>query len=769
MPKRRHKEGNGSVSSSGESEAWPHPQESSRPPLTSQTASNVEEEGLLTERNPLDLEAPMMTSEIIQPETISSTNRNYSFYWKNQFEIPNFEGFNESLHISSEEDNPITPGQRPREVNTNNSTSMQPTVVLVQPVDDPTNKSFLSNEIKLAKALAASNFGNWSIDKINKNLGRNLLVVTMERHYDNPSELLKITEIGPWKVKYRLPASQSTSVGVIGPFNKDTSNEDLTEALKDAGFNGAGAERIFRARKKSKHQCLKSAPHCVVCTGSHTSNECNKTTGRNCCNCGGNHTANYGECPKMKQAKEVEKTPQIQKLSYRDAVKQVLKQTATPTSQPQSVLPANTILSRHQPDSGNLQILKTSKTKTVGTQTIDELQTPAQKHVTINQLLDLLIRIFTAASQKDVQMDTSEMPTVAVTTEEDMGSDHYPVVTSIGVAPSTAGFRKRPTWKFGNETWKNWTAALQQPELQGMDDLQREFTNFTMGGQQLEFTKQFKYLGGILDSPQLRWHHQVEYLKQSCAPLLNLLQSISHRHCSAARKVLICLYKTLIRSRLDYAAPLYGTAVLSNLLQLNSIQNHCLRIAAGCRKTSPAASLEFIPGHKGIPGNEAADEAAKNAHLLRYCTLTPSSYEEIKNLTNTAFKAKWKTEWLRSIQLTGKGRHLLKIRDNTGQWPWSAHRARHIETALARLRVGHTLHRAPVSPLSFQHCILVMKAESVWKRDVGSGFLDMDYLIQAGRFLRNGVHLSQERETKLSQIFIRWIRATHLLMVGRMD
>ncbi|KAF2361056.1 hypothetical protein FHG87_008191 [Trinorchestia longiramus] len=171
MPKRRHKEGNGFVSSSGEeAEAWPPLQESSRPPSTSQTASNVEKDCLQTERNPLNLEAPTMTSEIIQSETISSTNRNYSFYWKNQFEIPNFEGFNESLHISSEKDNPITPGQRPREVNTNNSTSMQPTVVLVPPVDDPTNKSFLSNEIKLAKALAASTFGNWGIGKITKNL-----------------------------------------------------------------------------------------------------------------------------------------------------------------------------------------------------------------------------------------------------------------------------------------------------------------------------------------------------------------------------------------------------------------------------------------------------------------------------------------------------------------------------------------------------------------------------------------------------------------------
>ncbi|KAF2364291.1 Reverse transcriptase domain [Trinorchestia longiramus] len=66
--------------------------------------------------------------------------------------------------------------------------------------------------------------------------------------------------------------------------------------------------------------------------------------------------------------------------------------------------------------------------------------------------------------------------------------------------------------------------------------------------------------------------------------------------------------------------------------------------------------------NKGIPGNEAADEAAKNAHLLRYCTLKPSSYEEIKNLTKTAFKTKWKTEWLRSIQLTGKGENRLHPR-----------------------------------------------------------------------------------------------------------
>ncbi|KAF2357147.1 hypothetical protein FHG87_012095 [Trinorchestia longiramus] len=61
------------------------------------------------------------------------------------------------------------------------------------------------------------------------------------------------------------------------------------------------------------------------------------------------------------------------------------------------------------------------------------------------------------------------------------------------------------------------------------------------------------------------------------------------------------------------------------------------------------------------------------------------------------------------------------------------------------------------------------RKESVWKHEIGSSFLDMDSLIQAGCFLRDGVPLSQEGEKKLSQRFIRSIKATHLLMEGRID
>ncbi|KAF2352107.1 Reverse transcriptase domain [Trinorchestia longiramus] len=65
----------------------------------------------------------------------------------------------------------------------------------------------------------------------------------------------------------------------------------------------------------------------------------------------------------------------------------------------------------------------------------------------------------------------------------------------------------------------------------------------SVGGQQLEFIQQFKYLGVMLDSPQ---HYQLEYLKQSCAPLLNLLQSILHRIGGLTVNYYLISTKTLI-------------------------------------------------------------------------------------------------------------------------------------------------------------------------------------------------------------------------------
>ena len=59
----------------------------------------------------------------------------------------------------------------------------------------------------------------------------------------------------------------------------------------------------------------------------------------------------------------------------------------------------------------------------------------------------------------------------------------------------------------------------------------------------------------------------------------------------ADKKVLLRLYRSLIRSKLDYGCVVYGSARKSYLSKLDTIHNQGLRLALGAFKTSPINSL----------------------------------------------------------------------------------------------------------------------------------------------------------------------------------
>ena len=59
----------------------------------------------------------------------------------------------------------------------------------------------------------------------------------------------------------------------------------------------------------------------------------------------------------------------------------------------------------------------------------------------------------------------------------------------------------------------------------------------------------------------------------------------------ADRKVLLRLYRSLVRSKLDYGCVVYGSARQSYLRKLDSIHNQGLRLALGAFRTSPVNSL----------------------------------------------------------------------------------------------------------------------------------------------------------------------------------
>ncbi|KAF2348578.1 Endonuclease/exonuclease/phosphatase [Trinorchestia longiramus] len=379
----------------------------------------------------------------------------------------------------------------------------------------------------------------------------------MKKHYEDVSPFLSVLEIGAWKVKCRLPANQITSVGAIGPFGKDTSSEELTEALIDAGFGGVTVERIYKGKDKmviaffkvvfntttlpqfvrigyqqyrvstyigKPWQCFRCqrfghnavncrvAPRCVVCSGAHNSRECPSPSTSSYCNCSGNHIANYGGCPKIRQAREVEKIRQIQKLSYRDAARQVLHAGGTSLVQPYSDQTLNismvtqsgdlnqdllTILPYMYRDRAVDQLLPTHVI--VGDfNAHNPLWEPAKSPNTTERNLEQILHnnpslalltppslptYFNAYQNSFSTLDLTFLsavlqPITSISTEQDLGSDHYPILTCIGVEPSSVRYKSRPSWRFDSGEWADWSAALQQPEMPEILEVEQGFDEF---------------------------------------------------------------------------------------------------------------------------------------------------------------------------------------------------------------------------------------------------------------------------------------------------
>ena len=72
---------------------------------------------------------------------------------------------------------------------------------------------------------------------------------------------------------------------------------------------------------------------------------------------------------------------------------------------------------------------------------------------------------------------------------------------------------------------------------------------------------------------------------------LNLLRVDADTDWGADRKVLLNLYRTIIRSKLEYGSIIYGSARKSYLEMLNPIHHQGLRLAFRAFRISPSESL----------------------------------------------------------------------------------------------------------------------------------------------------------------------------------
>ena len=115
--------------------------------------------------------------------------------------------------------------------------------------------------------------------------------------------------------------------------------------------------------------------------------------------------------------------------------------------------------------------------------------------------------------------------------------------------------------------------------------------SLTINGSHLSFVNKFKYLGVIFNRT-LSYKYHIDYVVSKCNKRLNLLKILSGTYWGAGKNTLLTLYRTLIRSALDYGMPAYFFASKSQLARLRKIQNQALRICCGAMKSTPICALQ---------------------------------------------------------------------------------------------------------------------------------------------------------------------------------
>ena len=99
--------------------------------------------------------------------------------------------------------------------------------------------------------------------------------------------------------------------------------------------------------------------------------------------------------------------------------------------------------------------------------------------------------------------------------------------------------------------------------------------------------------------------------------------------------------------------------------------------------------VQYIPSHKGIRGNEVADEAAKAAHDNNISLSTPITNQVYNKILKEKLSNLWTERYERDVMDFGKAIFFFSNKSKPEYWPWSNHKSRMIESSLSKLRIGH--------------------------------------------------------------------------------
>ena len=145
----------------------------------------------------------------------------------------------------------------------------------------------------------------------------------------------------------------------------------------------------------------------------------------------------------------------------------------------------------------------------------------------------------------------------------------------------------------------------------------------------------------------------------------------------ADRSTLVLLYRSLIRSKLDYVCFVYDGASDSSKGTLNTIHHTSLRVVTGAFRTSPAPSL-LAEAHEPPLASRRQMLGMRYAPKIRQF---PRHYPAASLLV----RSDWQSSW------NALSRNKLRELNPTLEpWQSSSRRSRREEVILCRLHAGHT-------------------------------------------------------------------------------
>ena len=148
-------------------------------------------------------------------------------------------------------------------------------------------------------------------------------------------------------------------------------------------------------------------------------------------------------------------------------------------------------------------------------------------------------------------------------------------------------------------------------------------------GPPISYTKEKKFLGLIWD-PKLNFKAHIRYLRKKCQSPLNLLKVLSHTDWGASKKILLTLYRALIRSKLDYGSIVYRNASETDLKSLDVVHNQGIRLSLGAFKSSPVESM-YVEAHE-LPLRERRLELVMKYGLRIKCNTSNPAYDAVFDL-----------------------------------------------------------------------------------------------------------------------------------------